>query len=157
MGKVIQWIEWFTNRPEDLSSIPGRVISKTLKWYLILPCLTLSIIRYVSRVKWRNTGKGVVPSPPPRCYSHWKGGLWVTLDHGRQQLIYAQTRINQENETHKIHKDFEIQTDHVTLTRRPSLKKKKKKKKREFTVEYILSSRRITKWKSKKVKREKSS
>ena len=26
------------------------------------PCLTLSIIRYGSRVKWSNPGKGVVPS-----------------------------------------------------------------------------------------------
>ena len=29
---------------------------------LIPPCLTLSIIRYGSRVKWSNLGKGVVPS-----------------------------------------------------------------------------------------------
>ena len=28
------------------------------KWYLIPPCLTLSSIRYVSRVKWSNPGKG---------------------------------------------------------------------------------------------------
>ena len=27
------------------------------------PCLTLSIIRYGSRVKWNNPGKGVVPFP----------------------------------------------------------------------------------------------
>ena len=33
------------------------------KWYLMPPCLTLSIIRYVSRVKWSNPGKGVAPSP----------------------------------------------------------------------------------------------
>ena len=32
------------------------------KWYLIPPCLTLSIIRYVSRVKWSNPVKGVAPS-----------------------------------------------------------------------------------------------
>ena len=32
------------------------------KLYLILPCLTLSIIRYRSRVKWNNPGKGVAPS-----------------------------------------------------------------------------------------------
>ena len=31
------------------------------KWYLIPPCLTLRIIRYVSRVKWNNRGKGVAP------------------------------------------------------------------------------------------------
>ena len=33
------------------------------KWYLITTCLTLSNIRYVSRVKWSNPGKGVAPSP----------------------------------------------------------------------------------------------
>ena len=40
------------------------------KWYLILPCLTLSIIRYVSRVKWSNPGKEVALSPTPRCSSY---------------------------------------------------------------------------------------
>ena len=33
------------------------------KWYLMLPCLTLSIIRYRSRVKWSNLWNGVAPSP----------------------------------------------------------------------------------------------
>ena len=37
------------------------------KWYLMPPCLTLSIIRYGSKVKWSNLGKGVVPSPTPWC------------------------------------------------------------------------------------------
>ena len=41
----------FANGPGDLGSIPSRVILKTQKWYLILPCLILSIIRYGSRVK----------------------------------------------------------------------------------------------------------
>ena len=50
------------------------------------PCLTLSIIWYGSRVKWRNTGKGVVPSPTPWCNSYRKGSLRVTLDYGR--LLY---------------------------------------------------------------------
>ena len=40
------------------------------KWYLIPPCLTLSNIRYISRVKWSNPGKGVAPSPTPRCSSY---------------------------------------------------------------------------------------
>ena len=57
---------------------------KTQKWYLIPPCLTLSIIRYVSRVKWSNPGKGVAPSPAPQCSSYWKGSLRVALDYGRQ-------------------------------------------------------------------------
>ena len=40
------------------------------KWYLIPPCLTLSIIRYISRVKWSNPGEGVALSPTPRCSSY---------------------------------------------------------------------------------------
>ena len=39
------------------------------KWYLMPPCLTLSDISYVSRVKWGNPGKGVAPSPTPWCSS----------------------------------------------------------------------------------------
>ena len=58
------------------------------KCYLIPPCLTLSIIRYVSRVKWSNPGEGVAPSPTPQCSSYWKRGLRVTLDYSRQ-LYFA--------------------------------------------------------------------
>ena len=54
----------------DLGSIPGCVIQRLLKWYLIPPCLTLSNMRYVSRIKWSNPGKEVVPSPTPRCSSY---------------------------------------------------------------------------------------
>ena len=58
--------------PGELGSVPGRVVPKTLKWYLISLCLILSNIRYVSRVKWTNPGKGVAPSPTPQCSSYWK-------------------------------------------------------------------------------------
>ena len=44
-------------------------------------CLTLSNIRYVSRVKWSNPGKGVAPSPTPQCSSYGKGSLLVILDY----------------------------------------------------------------------------
>ena len=54
------------------------------KWYLMPACYTLSIIRYGSRVKWSNPGKGVVPSPTPLWSSYRKGSLRVTLDYGRQ-------------------------------------------------------------------------
>ena len=54
------------------------------KWYLMPPCLTLSIVRYGSRVKWVNPGKGVAPSPTPWCSSYWKWNLRVTLDYGCQ-------------------------------------------------------------------------
>ena len=41
----------FANGPGDRGSIPGQVISKIQKWYLMPPCLALSIIRWWSRVK----------------------------------------------------------------------------------------------------------
>ena len=51
------------------------------RWYLRLPCVTLSIIRWLSRVKWSNPGKGVVLSHIPWCSSYWKGvfGLPSTI------------------------------------------------------------------------------
>ena len=78
----------FANGPGDLGSIPGRVILKTKKWYLIPPCLTLSIIRYVSSVKWSNPGKGVAPSSKLCCCSYWKGSLLVALDYSRQVYFF---------------------------------------------------------------------
>ena len=73
MGRV------FANDPGDLGSILGCVIQRLLKWYLIPPCLTLSNIRYVSRVKWRNSGKGVVLSPIPGVVAIEKGAFWSPL------------------------------------------------------------------------------
>ena len=58
------------------------------KWYLMPPCLILSIIRYGSRVKWSNPGKGVAPSPTPWCSSYRKGSLRVTLEYRRQLYFY---------------------------------------------------------------------
>ena len=49
---------------------------------MIPPYLTLSHIRYVSRVKWSNPGKGVAPFLTSRCSSYWKGSLLVALDYG---------------------------------------------------------------------------
>ena len=55
----------------------------------MLSCLTLSIIKYVSRIKWSNPGKGVAPSPTPRCSSYRKESLRVTLDYDRKlYLLY---------------------------------------------------------------------
>ena len=81
---ISMMVRVFINGPEELGSIPGRVIPKTQKCYLLLSCLTLSIIRYRPRVKWSNPGKGVEPFSAPWFSSYRKGGLRVTLDYGRQ-------------------------------------------------------------------------
>ena len=78
----------FANCPENLCSIPGKVIPKTEIWYVMPPCLTLSIKKYRSRVKWSNPWKGVAPSPIPWCSSYRKGSLRVTIDDGRQLHFY---------------------------------------------------------------------
>ena len=55
-----------------------KLYQRLLKWYLIAPCLTLSNIMYVSRIKWSNPGKGVV-SPPPQhlgVIDMEKGAFW---------------------------------------------------------------------------------
>ena len=57
----------FANRPGDLVQSQVESYQRLKKWYLMPPCLTLSIIRYGSRVKWSNPGKGVAPSPTPWC------------------------------------------------------------------------------------------
>ena len=41
----------------------------------MLPCLALSIIRYLSRVKWSNLGGGVAPSPKGEVVIE-KGAFW---------------------------------------------------------------------------------
>ena len=49
------------------------------KWYLMPPCLTLSIIKCGSRVKLGNTAKGVAPSPTSRCSSYRKGNRFLII------------------------------------------------------------------------------
>ena len=73
----------FTNGPRDLGSIPGCVIPKTLK--MLLDTSLLNHQQY--KVKWSNQGKGVAPSPTPRCRTYWKGSLLVALDYGCQLYI----------------------------------------------------------------------
>ena len=52
-GEVVR--QW-PRRPEFNLRPSHRKDSK--KWYWMRPCLTLSIIRCGSRVKWSNPGKG---------------------------------------------------------------------------------------------------
>ena len=82
------------------------------KWYLIPPCLTLSIIRYVSRVNWRNPGKGVVPSPTPQCSSYWKGSFRVALDYGRQLYFNYLNFLHSFSNFQLFHAPYKVFWDH---------------------------------------------
>ena len=38
-------------------------------------------------MKWSNPGKGVAPSPTPRCRSYLEVSLLVALDYGHQLYL----------------------------------------------------------------------
>ena len=72
-----------------LSFLKCLYISQVMTLKMVLDTSLLSNIRYVSRVKWSNPGKGVAPFPTPWCSSYWKGSLLVALDYGCQlYLLY---------------------------------------------------------------------
>ena len=68
----------------DLSSIPGRVIPKTLK--MVLDASLLNTKQYKVRIKGKveQSREGVAPSPALWCSSYGKGSLQLALDYGRQ-------------------------------------------------------------------------
>ena len=51
-------------------------------------------MRYISRVKWSNPGKGVVLFSTLRCSSYLKGSLLVALDYGHQLYLFTPTQIS---------------------------------------------------------------
>ena len=81
------WLECLSMARETWVQSKVMSYQRLKKWYLMPPCLTLSIIRYGSRVKWSNPGKGAAPSPTLWCSSYQKGSLQVTLNYGRQLLL----------------------------------------------------------------------
>ena len=64
------------------------------KWYFKPPCLTLSIIRYGSRVKWSNPEKSVAPSSTPWCSCYWKKSLQVPLNYGCLLIVIVFTQFD---------------------------------------------------------------
>ena len=91
-GLLAEWVESLTIVWETWFQSQVMSYQRLYKWYLILPCLILSNIKYASRVKWSNSGKGVAPSPTPWCCSYLKGNLSVTLDYGRQLYFITHKR-----------------------------------------------------------------
>ena len=91
---LAKWIECLPMGWETGVQSQVKSYQRLKKWYLIPPCLTLSIIRYGSRVKWSNPGKGVAPSSTPWYSSYWKGSLWVALDYSHQLYLTDRWDLN---------------------------------------------------------------
>ena len=78
-------LKWWSRRPGFNPRSSHTKDSK--KFFSMLPCLTLKIIRYRSRVNWSNRRKGVVSSITSWCGSNWKGSFWITLDCSHQLYL----------------------------------------------------------------------
>ena len=84
-GRQLYFTLYFANGPGDLVSIPKVLeigvqslvesYQSLEKWYLMPPCLTLSIIRYGSRVKWSILGKEQRPPIHLRVVAIEKGAF----------------------------------------------------------------------------------
>ena len=81
------WLEFSPMSRETWVQYQVESYQRLKKWYLMPLCLTLIILRYGSRVKWSNPGKGVASSPTPWCSSYRKGSFRVALDYSRQLLL----------------------------------------------------------------------
>ena len=69
---LAKWVECLPiDRETGVQSLV-KSYQRLKKWYLIPPCLMLSTIRYISRVKWSNPSKGVASSPTPLCSNKMK-------------------------------------------------------------------------------------
>ena len=81
IGPLVKRLECLPMARETRVQSQVESYQRLKKWYLIPPCLTLSIIRYGSRIKWSNPGKEIVPFPTPWCSRYRKGSLQVILDY----------------------------------------------------------------------------
>ena len=66
---------WVLSQVKSYQRFIKKKKKKKKKRYLMPPCLTLSIIKHGSRVKWSNPRKGVAPPPTPWYSSYRKGRL----------------------------------------------------------------------------------
>ena len=101
MGRVMPMAResWVQSQVESYQSL------KTL--YLIPPCLTLSIIMYVSRIKWSNPRKWVAPSQPLSVVAIEKGTFgWPQLDTHTHIYIYIYIYIYTHTHTYKHNEDL---------------------------------------------------
>ena len=79
--QLVKWVECSSMAQETEVQSLVESYQRLKKWHLICLCLTLGIIRYISRVKWSNPGKGVAISPTLGVAAIGKGtfGLPLTM------------------------------------------------------------------------------
>ena len=88
MSTLALWVECSPMARETGIQSLVESYQRLKKWFLIPPYLTLSIIRYVSRLKWSNPEKGVTPSPTTQCGSYWKRVALDNFTYLVQRLVF---------------------------------------------------------------------
>ena len=66
---MFKWVEFSPLIQETEVQFHVESYQRLKKWYLMPPCLTTNILRYVSNVKWCNPGKSVGSSSITRFSS----------------------------------------------------------------------------------------
>ena len=94
----------FAYGPEDLGSIPGRVIPKTLKMLLDTSLLNTQQykVRIEGKVEYSRERSSALPYT--WCNSYWKGSLLVALDYGRPLYLFTHIKM-----------DSSIENDYICL------------------------------------------
>ena len=87
-GSLALWVEFLPEAQETRVQFQVESYLRLKKCHSTPASLTLSIIRYGSRVKWSNQGKGVAPFLTLWCSSYWKGSLPVTPNLSHQLYFY---------------------------------------------------------------------
>ena len=72
---------------------PRWVLLKTQKMVLDGSLFNTQHYKVMIEGKWRNPGKGVAPSPTPRCRSYWKGSLQIALDYSRPTYLVLNDKV----------------------------------------------------------------
>ena len=132
---MVYWVECLLMARETGVQSQIESYQRLKKWYLIPPCLTDSMIRYISRVKWNNPGKRVVPFPKSQLSSYWTKSIRVILDYGHQLHFILSKAVKsplwvrkRETETTRqrqtaivTHNSILSRPEHAVLSSRPLL------------------------------------
>ena len=113
-GPLLKWVECSPIAQETEVQYPVESYQRLKQGYLIPHSLTLSVLRYVSRVKWNDPGKGVAPSSTSRCCSYLKGSPRVTSNYSRQLYFTFREREREKEKEKERETETERKWDEQT-------------------------------------------
>ena len=128
IGSLVYWVECSPVVRE--TEVQSQVESYLRLKNMLLDTLLLNTQHYKVRIKGivEQSGKGVAPSPTPRCGSNWKGSLRVTRVYSRELYLFFTYR--QKENMMLLYDNFLQLNNHFWL---------KKKSKWNLVIEMLSS------------------